>query len=177
MPIPAVFLAGQRAHVDEQNAAALIGRLVFVAYRTVAQAIASGTVGDAANALSWDLVDLDILGGWSASNPTRFTPPIAGWYQMDGAGSFAATATASQIRGASWLINGSVVVGATNRSQVDNPIANQISSVDARQFAHEFNGTTDYVELAPFQNTGANLNTSTGSLSPSIVLTYGGPSV
>lgn len=176
MTTPAVFLAGQRAHVDEQNAAALIGRLVFVAYRTTAQAIATSTVGTAANALSWDLVDMDLLGGWSAGLPTRFTPPIAGWYFMDGGASFAGSAGGT-MRGSSWLKNGAVTVGATNRTQTGAFGAGNITGADARQYASEFNGTTDYVELAPFQDSGGNLNTSTGSLSPSAIITYGGPSV
>lgn len=177
MTTPAVFLAGQRADVDDQNLAALIGRVVFVGLRITAQAITTGTVGAAANALSWDQIDLDTLGSWSAGNPTRFTPPIAGWYNFDGAASFAGTAGGT-MRGCSWLKNGAVVVGGTNRSQVDSAfVAGEVIGADARQYATEFNGTSDYVELAPFQNSGANLNTATGSLSCSVVVTYGGPSV
>lgn len=177
MTTPAVFLAGQRADVDDQNAAALIGRVVFKATRTTTQAITTGTVGVAANALSWDQIDLDLLGGWSAGNPTRYTPPVAGWYTFDGGTAFNATATSGTMRGCSWLKNGALLVGGNNRSQCDGAFPNTVIGADARQFAEEFNGTSDYIELAPFQDIGVNLGTATGSLSSNIIVVYGGPSV
>jgi hypothetical protein len=170
---PAVLLPGQRLTGDRFNAAAAIGRLVFFAARDAAQSIADSTVGTTANALSWDNVILDLLGGWSAGSPTRYTPTEAGWYQLTGEAGFAGSASGAR-RGSSWLVNGALPVAATSVTHANTP-TNQTLSVPARNLPTDLDGSSDYVELSPFQNTGGALNTGTGSLRCHIAIYYAGP--
>lgn len=172
---PSVVLPGQRLTANRANSGFLIGRLVFFASRDVAQSITDGgTTGDPANALSWDNIILDNLGGWSSGQPTRYTPTIAGWYQLTGSVGFAASASGTR-RGASWLVNGSLPVAGTATPHANTPASIQLTA-EARTLPVQLNGSTDYVQLAPFQNTGAALNTDTGSRRPYIAIYYAGPS-
>ncbi|MDT0306135.1 hypothetical protein RM780_04050 [Streptomyces sp. DSM 44917] len=173
---PPGMLAGQRPTVDRINVAFLTGRLVFAAYRDTAQSISSTTVGETVNALSWDNVVVDLLGGWSVSTPTRYTPPIAGWYHCIGSGSIDEYgASSGTLRGASWRQNGSLPPAGTSRAVVSTAIADTYVTVAAPDLPLQFNGTSDYLELCPFQNSGASINTATGSVRPSISLYYAGP--
>jgi hypothetical protein len=174
MAFPSVVLPGQRATGDRMNDSMAIGRLLFFAARDTTQSIADSTVGTTANALSWDNVLLDSLTGWSAGTPTRYTPPEAGWYLLTGEGGFAASAAGAR-RGISWLVNGALPVAGTSVAHANTPTS-QTLTVPARTLPVQFNGTTDYVELAPFQNSGGALNTGTGSLRCHIAIYYAAPS-
>lgn len=175
MTYPAEVLPGQRATADRMNAGFAIGRLVFFAARDAAQSVTTGgTSGDASNALSWDNIILDELGGWSAAQPTRYTPPIAGWYLCTGAAAFTGS-TSGTYRGVSWLVNGSVVVAATAKPIASAP-ANTTLTVEARALPVELDGDDDYVQLAPFHNVGSNLDTTGSSLRPFAAIYYAGPS-
>ncbi|HEY5836793.1 hypothetical protein, partial [Streptomyces sp.] len=77
------FAAGQKVTASALNLASLSGLVVFRAYRTTAQSIPAGTE-TAANAISWNQIDLDDLVGWSAANPTRWTVPMTAWYTLSG---------------------------------------------------------------------------------------------
>jgi hypothetical protein len=175
MTFPAMVLPGQRLTADRLNAGFAIGRLVFKAYRDTAQSISNSTVGTTANALSWDSVELNTLGGWSASLPTRFTPPIAGWYALTGEAAFAGDSAPGSRRGATWLVNGAVAAAGTSVGFEGTITADESMTSGARALPVELDGT-EYVELAPFQDSGAALNTATGSLRPHIAVYYVGPS-
>ncbi|RKN61855.1 hypothetical protein D7231_31780 [Streptomyces klenkii] len=147
---------------------------MFFAARDAAQSMTSSSVGASSNALSWDNVSVDVLGGWAIGNPTRFTPTIAGWYQLAGAASFNAS-TGGTVRGVSWLVNGSLPVAATARDHATTAIANTSLTAMARTLPVQLNGSTDYVELAPFQDSGSALDTATGSTRPYVAVFFAGP--
>jgi hypothetical protein len=169
---PTEVYPGKRATADLINAIAAIGRTMFVAFRDASQSISDGTNPDAANAISWDNIESDLLGGWSASQPTRWTPPIAGRYMLTGGVAFMAS-TAGTTRGASWLVNGSVVAGSTARPVIS--VSNEVCTAEARSLPVELDGD-DYVQLVAIQETGGALNTATASNRPFISVTYVGPS-
>ncbi|ONK09427.1 hypothetical protein [Streptomyces sp. MP131-18] len=173
---PPGLLPGQRVTADRLNAALLIGRTVFTAYRDATQAITSTTVGEVGNALQWDNVTLDLLGAWSPSQPTRFRPPIPGIYQCLGSASIDEYgASAGTLRGVSWRFNGTLPPSGTARTQVTTALADTYVTCPAPELPVVFDGAADYIELCPFQNSGASINTATGSVRPSIVISYAGP--
>jgi hypothetical protein len=167
--------AGQTLTAGTLNASFQVGQLVFRATRDTAQSIATSTVATTANALSWETINYDDLTGWSSGDPTRYTPPVAGWYMCTGAGSFASS-TAGVVRGVGWLTNGSLPDASGARPHATTAFASAALTAEARSVPFEFNGTTDYVELAPFQDTGGALNTATGSVRPYIAVYYVAPS-
>jgi hypothetical protein len=178
---PVVLRPGNDVTGNRINSALLIGRAVFVAFRDNAQSISHTTVGETVNALSWDNVALDLLGGWSAANPSRYAPPIPGWYRCVGSGSIdqwtgqAAAPNNVPLRGVSWRQNGGLPPAATHRAQVTTALGQVYLTAMAPDLTLLFNGTTDYLQLCPFQNSGQAINTATGSVRPSIAIHYAGP--
>jgi hypothetical protein len=171
-------LPGQRLTANRLNSALLIGRLVFSAYRDVGQSISNTTVGETVNALSWDNVAYDVLGGWSAATPTRYRPPIAGWYRVTGTASLqGATGGNPVLRGASWRLNGGLPPAATTRPWISTvgTIPDTYLAFAAPDLPLQCNGSTDYIELCPFQNSGGAVSTATGSTRPSISIYYAAP--
>lgn len=120
--------------------------------KTNTQSIPNST----STAISWDLVELEQENFWVSSAPTRITPPIAGWYVGFAGFSFAANstgyremdirknahATLRSIRTKSDAYAGSTTVGR------------------GTTFIESFNGTTDYIEMLIWQNSGGSLSTS-----------------
>ncbi|WP_405695305.1 hypothetical protein OHA99_09455 [Streptomyces coelicoflavus] len=166
------WLGGMRTTAARLYETDLIGRLVFLANRNASQSISSG--GDtASNALSWDAVDLDVLGGWTVGQPTRWTAPRAGWWTFQGAVGFN-NRTAGTIRECCWYVNGGLISMGRSRPIVSSSIADTALTVDARAVPRLM-AVGDYVELIPAQNSGTALDTATGSLRPYISITYSGP--
>lgn len=172
MTYPPVVLPGELT-ADDLNAGFLIGRQVFFAFRDATQTISSSSAGITANALQWDDVVLDLLDAWDPGSPTRFTPPVVGWYALEGSVSFAAS-TAGTSRGATWRVNGSILTGSTSEPHASSSIANTPLTADARDLPVFLDGT-DYVELCPFQNSGGTLSTVASSRTPFMSVTYRGP--
>ncbi|MDT0270249.1 hypothetical protein RM844_28660 [Streptomyces sp. DSM 44915] len=171
---PPVVRPGQRLTANVLNSGLLIGRLVFAAYRDAAQNISTNTVGQQSDALAWDNVALDLLGGWSTAQPTRYQPPIAGWYRVTGTASLqGATGGSPPLRGASWRLNGGLPPAATTRPWVGS-IGDTYLAFAAPDLPLLLTGT-DYVELCPFQNNPAPVPTATGSTRPSVAIYYVGP--
>lgn len=171
---PPIVRPGQTGTDAVFNGGFMIGRLVFFATRDTTQSISSGLVPDTANALRWETVSLDLLDGWDAGTPNRYRPTIPGWYRCEGAAGLAANTTGG-IRGIGWLRNGSLPAASGARPQVASGYSNATVTVDARALPLLFNGSTDYLELAPFQNSGAALDTATGSIRPYVAVYYAGP--
>ncbi|MFD5050883.1 hypothetical protein ACFWMH_10630 [Streptomyces tendae] len=165
------WLGGMRMTTDRLYETDLIGRVVFLANRNASQTISSG--GDTgSNALQWDAVDLDLLGGWNAGQPTRWTAPRAGWWTFQGAVAFN-NSSAGTIRECCWYVNGGLISMGRSRPIVSSSIANTALTVDARAVPRLM-AVGDYVELIPAQNSGAAVDTATGSLRPYISITYSG---
>ncbi|WP_128977288.1 hypothetical protein [Streptomyces roseicoloratus] len=165
------WLAGMRITATRMNDSAMIGACVFRAYRSAAQSIPTG--GDAAaNAVSWDDVQEDLLGGWSGTNPTRYTVPRSGVWQLAGAIAFDAS-TGGTTRECVWYVNGGAI-GAGRARSFANTISSVPLTVEARTLPYRLTAG-DYVELVPAQNSGGNLNLATGSYRSYVGLTYAGP--
>ncbi|WP_327376192.1 hypothetical protein OG393_20935 [Streptomyces sp. NBC_01216] len=165
------YLAGQRLTADRLNAVSMIGATVFLAYRSASQAITTG--GDAgSNATSWDDVQSDLLGGWLAGSPTRWTVPQTGWWRLAGAVAFDAS-TGGTTRECVWYVNGSAI-GAGRARTFGNTLASVPVTVEARTLSQLLTAG-DYVQLVPAQNSGSNLNLATGSYRSYIDISYAGP--
>lgn len=173
--------AGDIITAGKLNALSEIGRFVFRAERTTAQSISNGSIPALADAISWDLIFLDLVTGWGAGNPTRFNPQLAGRYLLAGGIGYIATASGG-LRGGAWARNGSFAQGSTGvggpgtTKIVTNTTVTSIdASVAMRPIEVSMNGTTDYVELAGLQVSGAALNTATLTVRPHISAFYVGP--
>lgn len=165
------WLAGMRATADRLYQTDLIGRLVFLANRGTNQTIPSGP-DTAAQAIQWDTVDLDVLGGWSAGQPTRWTAPRAGWWQLVGAVGFDAS-TGGNTRECVWYVNGGGISMGRART-FGNTMASVPVTVEARTVPRLLQAG-QYVELVAAHNAGVNVTTATGSYRPYIAITYVGP--
>ena len=165
------FLAAMRLTATRMNDAAMIGACVFRAYRSAAQSIPTG--GDAAaNAISWDDVQEDLLTGWAGGSPTRYTVPRSGVWQLAGAVAFDSS-TGGTTRECVWYINGAAA-GAGRARSYANTISAVPLTVEARTLPVRL-AAGDYVELVPAQNSGAGLNLATGSYRSYVGITYAGP--
>lgn len=120
--------------------------------QTVAQTVSNGVF----TAITYDAEDFDNYAGHStASNTDRYTCMLAGWYMLNGAIGWAASASTTTQRGSSWYKNGSQL----NASQLlFTPSVNATMQFPARTMFVQL-AVADYVELRAFQNTGGNLNT------------------
>lgn len=91
----------------------------------------------------------------SSGANTRITPTVAGRYTFSGQVGFA-TNSASGGRYAGIRLNGSTLRGYNMTAAVNLNMSVQASA------ELDMNGTTDYVELVAYQNSGADMNTRTG---------------
>jgi hypothetical protein len=173
--------AGQLVKASDLNLLGQVGQAVFQATRDAAQTMtATSAAGGAANpalsnALSWDAVNLDDLGGWSSGSPTRYTCQQAGWYKLTGGTSMTNTiaSTDATICSIGWYVSG-VLVAAGHGQRVTNVGSNQIIAYDARTIETLLN-VGDYVELAVGHNaSGATVteNTATGGVRPYINIEF-----
>ncbi|WP_234342333.1 hypothetical protein, partial [Streptomyces leeuwenhoekii] len=160
---------------ERLNDAAMIGAVVFLANRGTSQNIPSGS-DSAANALAWDEVTMDLLGGWSAATPTRWTCPKAGWWKFEGAIGFNASA-GGNTRECVWYVNGGGISMGRSRT-FGNTMASVPITVEARTLSRQL-AVGDYVELVPAHNSVSPnpdpLTTATGTYRPYMSITYAGP--
>lgn len=172
----APFRPGNRLTEERLNTGQMIGRLVFQAHRVSTHSTSSDTgpvYPD--NAIPWEEADVDLLGGWSESaNPTRYTPTVPGWYLLGGAIGFNNDTTGAR-RGCAWFVSGSPIQAGRIVVVTNSTVVSGSPIIPARSIAVELNGSTDYVELVAIQTSGGSLTTNTGSLRPSITISYAGP--
>jgi hypothetical protein len=87
----------------------------------------------------------------TATNNTRITPPVAGKYGIGGSAQFEISAVGSREL---WIrLNGTTPIAA-----VAAPPGFTREALLTVHTEYDFNGTTDYVELCAYQNSGGNLN-------------------
>ncbi|MFF3346072.1 hypothetical protein [Streptomyces sp. NPDC002779] len=155
------------------NSAALVGRTVFRATRDTSQSIPSTGSGnpDGANALSWESIPLDDLGGWSSGSPTRYTCQLAGWYKINAKISFNATATPGTARALGIFGNGTLLPGGHFRSAI--AATNVVHTEDG--YLTTLLAVGDYIQLAPGHSTGSNLDTATGGTRPTLEIEFARP--
>lgn len=119
-----------------------------------AQTLTTSTI----TSIIWSTPVLDNYTAWAAGNPTRVTPKVAGWYEINGAVGFAPNATG--IRIAQLSKNGVTTLGQSTTTNVTASF-NAVVQISGLVL---FNGSTDYVELQADQNSGAGLATLASSL-------------
>jgi hypothetical protein len=126
---------------------------VAVLRQTVAQSFPNSTF----TALLLDTEDIDRDGGHSTvTNTSRYTGQTPGWYTVQGSINWAAS-TAGQ-RTIVFRPNGGAATTYKNKVQI--PMTTTVGSGSIVTVATFFmNGTTDYVEVVGWQNSGGALNT------------------
>ena len=121
----------------------------FSAYQSTSQSVANGT---------WTKVQLqtkefDTNSNFDSTTNYRFTPTVAGYYQVSGSVQ-TQSAVSTAITRCSIYKNGS---SFKNGVQVHESTAKVVSSIVSALIY--FNGSTDYVELYVYQDTGGASNT------------------
>lgn len=120
----------------------------FSAYQSSTQTVSNNTL----TKIQLQTEEFDTNSNFDSTTNYRFTPAVAGYYQINGA-VFYTSATNSVI--ASVYKNGSefkrgVYFGTSGQSAVVSVLV-------------YLNGSTDYVELYGYQSSGGNLNVQTGA--------------
>lgn len=148
----ATFAAGEKITAARLNLIA--DPPLLVAQQIVVQTLANITWA----AITMTGETIDSLNGHSTStNPSRYTPSTAGYYEVEGQVAFAASTAGD--RGAQIRKNGATIDGAHYGAQRAMAGVGSFSGI-ARCGAVVFlNGTTDYIELYGYQDSGGNLNT------------------
>jgi hypothetical protein len=172
MPTFQPFAAGQKVTAGDLDLNLMIGALVFRAQRSTSQTITSGTQTPT-NALSWDAIDYDRLGVWSAGNPTRWTSPIAGWWTFSGSVGLNGNATGTT-RDALWFVNGATITAGRSRTFAETSISTDPITVEARTIPILL-AVGDYVELVPAHNASGPIGSATGTQASYIAVNYSGP--
>lgn len=112
------------------------------------------SVADGGALLSWDTEDIDTDGWHSTSSLTsRIVPTIPGWYRCTATVHWAGNVNGR--RGVAIAING----GSFRYGQIIAATINAVVGVTVTRTI-QCNGTTDYLEVSAYQNSGGALNTS-----------------
>lgn len=172
VPSMSTFYAGQRLRAADMNSQVrdavnwTISGKTCRAVRNGSQSIPNNTV----TAIQFNTEDFDPL-AWhdNVTLPNIVVPNMAGYYQVDAGMEFVNAAggnreafiRAKSFGGGPFLFAGSSQLGnATYRSRLS------VSTVVYQ------NGSTDYVELVVFQDSGAALNTSVTSFNSYLCVTF-----
>lgn len=136
--------------------------------KTVVQSIPNA----AGTALSWDFVEVETVNMWDAAQPTRITPSVPGWYLGSGGGSFDPNTTG--YREFEIKKNGAATERVLRVKTDAWTSASQTAVCRGNLFLEQFNGTTDYIEVTAFQNTGGalNINVSAQEQQPEVSLRW-----
>lgn len=145
----------------------LPGTVVAQLRQTSAQSIPTSTQ----TPLEWDTADIDTLSGWSAgSNPSRYTPTVAGRYLIMGRATF--VGASGGIRESRIWRNGANVNGSS-MNVAPSGASDRLAPVPV---VVELDGSSDYVEVVANQTSGGNVDTFTTSVGqPIVTVTYVGP--
>lgn len=132
------------------------------------QASAQSIPGDATvTALTWPTPEFDLLTGWVVGQPTRYTPNVPGWYEVSGGIGYASNATG--YRASLVAKNGTTVTG----SPIVLPQSGTNTVVPVRNTPVYCNGSSDYLTVCAYQNSGSAINTNaSGGNHPSMTVTY-----
>jgi hypothetical protein len=124
----------------------------FSAYQSTTQSVNSGTI----TKVQLQTEEFDTANAFDSTTNYRFTPQVAGYYQVNGNIGWNITSGQSVIsiyKNGSRFKDGSFNTGGTDGTQ---------SVVSTLIY---LNGTTDYIEMYCYQNTGSAKNTGTGATS------------
>lgn len=118
--------------------------------QTVAQTLTTGVT----TAITFTTEDVDSVNGHdTVTNPDRYTAVYAGWYQVSGGCSFAASAVGQRI--VVPTVNGTLV----NGSGADVQSTAALTCFIPIRTKLIYLNVGDFVQLTAFQNSGGNLNT------------------
>jgi hypothetical protein len=126
-------------------------RPLCILRNSAVQSVANNSV---TTPLSWD-TEVEDTHGWhsTSSNTSRITPNVAGWVEVTSVIHFAGNSTGR--RAGVVKLNG----GTPNYGEIKAAgSASGVSAFVVREI--EVNGTTDYIEVFPFQDSGGALNTA-----------------
>jgi hypothetical protein len=123
----------------------------FSAYQSSSQSVATNT----ATKVQIQTKEFDTNSCFDATTNYRFTPTVAGYYQISGAVNFASTTSG----------NSSVSI-YKNGSEFKrfSQITSSILGINGSALIY-FNGTTDYIELYCYQQSGSSVSTNASAVS------------
>lgn len=160
VPTPATAVAGVAATAAQGNSWrdsnnwSLSNHPLFIGTRSTTQSIPNNT----ATAMLLDQEAIDSDSGHSlVSNTSRYTPQTPGYHEIKGFGNFAAAANGR--RQVEVRFNGATSLDVDSRPTNG---AGAATHGNASWKAY-FNGTTDYVEVIVFQDSGGAINIAAGS--------------
>lgn len=123
--------------------------------KTATQSIPNSTI----TALIWDYVEVETNNFWDASQPTRISPEVPGWYV--GTFGFSFNANATGIRAGSVIKNGSATDRVLTVSHDAYTNAGLTVVSRGNVFVESFNGIGDYVTVEVQQTSGGALSVIT----------------
>ena len=128
----------------------------FSAYLNTTQATSSGTV----TKVTCNTKEFDTASAYDNATNYRFTPLVAGYYQVTGEIQYAATVSTAVCTAILYKNGSQFKTGAQVHASTTKAIGSIVSALVY------FNGTTDYVELYAYQDTGfsQNLNGSAANV-------------
>jgi hypothetical protein len=124
----------------------------FSVYRNSAQSIANSTY----TKIQLDTENFDTANCFDSTTNYRFTPTVAGYYQINGIVSMSGNTTG--ITGSAIYKNGTLYCNGSIAP--NNVLLGGNSGVSSVIY---MNGSTDYVELYVWQGSGGSLNTQSGN--------------
>ncbi|WP_051811950.1 hypothetical protein [Kitasatospora sp. MBT63] len=158
VPAPPVRAAGSRLTAPVYGADVtdditfLANTPLFIGTQTVAQSIPNNTI----TSLTLDSETVDTYNGHSTSvNTSRYTPTVPGYYEVNGVYGPAASASGNRFL----LVAKNGVATALGQGGGAAAAATNTGSVQVTDTVF-CNGSTDYIEIRAFQNSGGALNTA-----------------
>lgn len=155
VPIPYTWQPGDTGNAAILNAQIrdpvtfLLNPPAFTAAQTSVQSIANASTIQ----LIWPTPTLDTYGGWASGTPTRYTPQVAGYYDI--AATYGCVANATNDRDILVQRNGSTIA----QQSLTAATASDTTCIQVVAPLVFFNGTGDYFEIAVVQRSGGALNT------------------
>jgi hypothetical protein len=126
-----------------------IGGPAFSAYSGSNQTLSNSTWVK----VQFGLEEFDTNSNYDNATNYRFTPTVAGYYQVIGACNFATNSSATRFL--------QVYKNGSSFKQLQNVVANGLNYMELSGSCLVYlNGSTDYVELYALQNSGGSLDTS-----------------
>lgn len=174
VPVPATFYAGQRLRAADVNAQ-VRDNLNWAISAKTCRAIRNGSYSVPNN--SWTAIplnteDFDLL-AWhdgAGAFPNIVVPNLTGYYQVDGSLAFLNSAGGgfrrAAIRARTFNAGPYVMAGASAPGD-----ATYYSNLSVSTVVY-MNGSTDYVELLAWQNSGAALSTTIAEFNTSLCVTF-----
>lgn len=155
VPIPYTWQVGDAATAALLNAQVrdsvtyLLNPPAFTAAQTSTQSIPTGAI----TTLTWPTPTVDTYGGWASGTPTRYTPQVAGYYDI--AATYAAAVNGTSNHDVLVQKNGSTIA----QQSLPAAASPDTTCIQVAVPLVSFNGTTDYFEIAVVQRTGGALVT------------------